>query len=369
MHGTMIITATSTPTTPACEAARRGAAARRGGGRGHGRGVGRAKPPRTQGRCVVASALACGSCALCRRGVERSGGRAGRGSREGCGERAASERSRTVSKWFGHRVDRQEMRAKTEGGKKTNTGMPPRPHHVAVRHRLQRPALPHTPQQHATRPAGSALRGAWTTPPTTPACKATRGCGGVEGHRARIGQAAKTAQWRGVLGDRGSDCTGKWHSRELCVGGPAAATAARSGLCIGRCAAGGLRLVPEPRPAISLRDGAPFLPARSRPTARIDRADPNGHSCEHRPPELLREALPAAGHRRSRKARFVWQPGPPASRPASAPPAAAPPENLPGCSGGNVRIRPWSARPRRRTGASGRPESRPESGPSSQVTR
>ena len=188
MHGTMIITATSTPTTPACEAARRGAAARRGGGRGHGRGVGRAKPPRTQGRCVVASALACGSCALCRRGVERSGGRAGRGSREGCGERAASERSRTVSKWFGHRVDRQEMRAKTEGGKKTNTGMPPRPHHVAVRHRLQRPALPHTPQQHATRPAGSAYA---TTLPTTPACKATRGCGGVERHRAHIGQGGR----------------------------------------------------------------------------------------------------------------------------------------------------------------------------------
>ena len=183
------------------------------------------------------------------------------------------------------------------------------------------------------------------------------------------GQAAKHAQWRGVLGDRGSDCTGKWHSRELCVGEPAAATAARSGLCIGRCAAGGLRLVPEPRPATSLRDSPRFLPARSRPTARIDRADPNGHAGEHRPPELLREPLPAAGHHRSRRTRFVWQPGPPASRPASAPPAAAPPENLPGCSGGNVRIRPWSARPRRRTGASGRPESRPESGPSSQVTR
>ena len=40
------------------------------------------------------------------------------------------------------------------------------------------------------------------------------------------GQAAKHAQWRGVLGDHGSDCTGKWHSRKLCVGGPAAVTAA-----------------------------------------------------------------------------------------------------------------------------------------------
>ena len=75
------------------------------------------------------------------------------------------------------------------------------------------------------------------------------------------GQAARPPQWRGVLGDRGSDCTGKWHSRKLCVGGPAAATAARSGLCIGRCAAGGHRLVPEPPPSKL----ASRQPAVSRP--------------------------------------------------------------------------------------------------------
>ena len=260
----------------------------------------------------------------------------------------------------------REETGKMEGGKKANTARACRRGLITSRSATASSGPLVLILHHDTPPGrlGQPYAARATTLPTTPACKATRGCGGVERHRARIGQAAKTAQWRGVLGDRGSDCTGKWHSRELCVGGPAAATAARSGLCIGRCAAGGLRLVPEPRPATSLRDSPRFLPARSRPTARIDRADPNGHAGEHRPPELLREPLPAAGHRRSRRARFVWQPGPPASRPASAPPAAAPPENLPGCSGGNVRIRPWSARPRRRTGASGRPESRPESGPS-----
>ena len=89
-----------------------------------------------------------------------------------------------------------------------------------------------------------------TTPPMTLACKATRGCGGVERHRARIwASLAKTPQWRSVLGDRGSDCTGKWHSRELCVGRPAAAKAARSGSASVVCAAGRLRLAPEPPPS------------------------------------------------------------------------------------------------------------------------
>ena len=59
-------------------------------------------------------------------------------------------------------------------------------------------------------------------------------------HRAgRPKPSSRLPQWRGVLGHRGSDCTGKWHGPELCLGGPTATTAARSGPCTGRRAAEG----------------------------------------------------------------------------------------------------------------------------------
>ena len=59
-------------------------------------------------------------------------------------------------------------------------------------------------------------------------------------HRAgRPKPSSRLPQWRGVLGHRGSDCTGKWHGPELCLGGPTTTTAARSGPCTGRRAAEG----------------------------------------------------------------------------------------------------------------------------------
>ena len=173
-----------------------------------------------------------------------------------------------------------------------------------------------------------------TTPPTTPACKATRGCGGVERHRARIGAGGQTPAMAGRA--RGPRL--RLHRQVAQPEAVCRRTRRRDGSSI-RALHRSLRSRGAPfgagAPAQQTRFATArrFSPARSRPTARIDRADSNGRAGERRPPGPLRGRCRPPRHRRSRRPRFVWQPGPPASRPASAPPAAAPPENLPGCSG------------------------------------
>ena len=226
---------------------------------------------------------------------------------------------------------------------------PPRPQHSPPpAWTASRPAFRRTPRRHTTRPVGSALRGACATPPTTLACKATRGCGGVERHRAHIGQGGRNPAAGCRKAGRARSPRLRLHRQVARPGAMSRWTHRHDGSSIRALhrssrSRGGHRLVPEPaqqiRFATARRSCPPGL-GRPRELIAPTRTDVLA-SVDH--PNCF-EGVAGRHATAARGGRFVWQPSAPASRPPSAPPAAAPPAKLPGCSGPTVRTHPWSAR-------------------------